>query len=88
MNDSRQPFRVQFPLVRLPERYGGRQAIVVMTMAKVNEPNVGFATCIDSAGKIHQNVPMPMTEVKAAALRPVTLVEVEGVNAPPVLVAP
>ena len=75
-------FKAKFPKIVLPPRFGGRTAIVVMSVGRATDPGVLFALCIDELGRVHPNVPLSMRELQAAARRPATFVEVPDQEAP------
>ena len=81
MASDRGRFKVAFPLIRLPEKYGGRWAIVLFSMGRPLDLQC-FATCIDETGQVHQNVPLSMAEMKAATDAHIKLLEVEDIEAP------
>lgn len=80
MSDKR-PFKVAFPEITLPANFGGKRAIVVMSMARPNNPRVCFSTCLDIDGAVHQMVPTSLAELRGA--RHVTMLEVDNVGAAP-----
>ena len=71
-------FRIKFPVIQLREEYGGKRAIVIATSRpKDDGTNVVLCTCMDQAGKIHQNLPIEFKAIQMAALRPVMFVETD-----------
>ncbi len=91
MADSVRPFRVSFPVINLPDNLGGKRALVIMTMSRPTDPNVGFSVCIDVDGQVYQNVPTSLSKLREASQAPVHFIEVRdaGIVAPVVgLVGP
>jgi hypothetical protein len=84
MTDKRQPFRIAFPAIILPESRGGRRAAIIFSIKHVTSKNQGInlATCIDEKGTPHLQVPLTDAELLMAGRHPMILLEVEGQAAP------
>jgi hypothetical protein len=76
------PFKVAFPSVILPERFGGRRAAVIFGVSHKDQMNVALCTCIDENGTPHFNVPFTRQELMGS--RPMVLVEDPNARAPTV----
>jgi hypothetical protein len=75
---SSRPFRVRFPAVQLRPEYGGKRALVIFAAKPQGaDGGVVLVTCMDIDGKIHANLPMELSAIKAAAVRPIFLMEVK-----------
>jgi hypothetical protein len=73
-------FKIAFPSVTLPERYGGKRAAVIFGASHRNDMNTVLATCIDENGTPHFNVPFTRGELMGA--KPMVLVEDPDARAP------
>ena len=74
------PFKIAFPAITLPERFGGRRAALIFAVADRLQPHFCLGTCIDDQGPPHMNVPLTMAEIRAA--KPMVLVEDPNGKAP------
>jgi hypothetical protein len=77
---DRVPFKVAFPIINLPENYGGKRAIVIFALSRPADPNVCFALCVDIEGQVHQHVPVSLPELRLAAQNPAKMIECEGIE--------
>lgn len=68
-------FRLAFPVIRLPEHYGGKRAIVMFSVSQPSQPGVAFACCVDEAGNVFQNVPVRFQDLVEAGRKPTVFVE-------------
>jgi hypothetical protein len=80
--ESKRPFKVAFPEIVLPANFGGKRAIVVMSLSRPTNPRLLFGTCIDIDGRVHQMVPLALSEVREA--RFLTMMEVDNVGSAPI----
>lgn len=78
----RELFKIAFPVITLPENRGGKRAAVIFVVADRLQPSFMLATCIDSAGQPHMNVPTTRSEMAAASAKPMVLVEDPDGKAP------
>lgn len=82
------PIKVRFPVLTLPQNYGGLRAVVLFSKEVRSEPFVVYSTCIDEKGRVHFDIPLAAAELRKAAEKPATLMEVADDNAAPAIVVP
>jgi hypothetical protein len=48
-----EPFRIAFPLIRLPENLGGRSAIILASQPHPENASVFVCVAVDEVGNVH-----------------------------------
>lgn len=64
------PWILAFPIVNLPPSHGGAEAAVIFSLAKPDDPNMAFCTCVDRQNRIYQHVPFLRRAILEASRAP------------------